>query len=616
MSYYVYGSKISYEDYLTAKSFAKDFTAASRSAGERVAMEVSRQCREIIASNEALARENIEAMESMSSSIESGFEQISYDLHDIRDGICELNSTFHWGFSQMLAGIDRMNDSLSTLTKIAKTPAQSAAYEHFEIARDAFRRDLFTECMESLNKAINGDQASSGYKLEWRFHQLKGTLQIGFAGCDTTLVNPSDAEQSFLATARYAGNEFPEQAAQALLSAGWAAYCQGKLKESLSYTEQAISITPDLGEALFQSAKVRMAIGDVDTALPILGKAIEIDRFFTLKAAGDGDFKKHETQLLNFLENLRVAKYRQTLPKVQAALDRMQDWLKISTEARNNDIIQKWTSFVATDHKLPFFDIMNLTDELGNELSNLLIQAKDVFAITRSSVEEIYQTEVIVKPGGWFSRKVTEMKPTKRFITQDKIMCGDGAKMNLDFCSIQSGTFLMGVTNETLEPDVRVTISRDFKIGKHTITKDQWDLVMGLQATKYVMSPEGFVSWSDCQQFIAKLNNSVSVARYRLPTEAEWEYVCRAGKRKYIDEPNNPNSWGVHDMCIKKTKEWCHDWYSRNLSLLYQSSEIATDPQGPPPPKGCIDGHVIRTGDGRTYGDPDSKICKFRLISQ
>ena len=155
MSYYVHGSKMSYEDYLTAKSFAKDFTSATSRAGDRVAMEVSRQSREIIASNEALARENIHAIESMSSNIDAGFESLSYGLGEIRNGIHELNSTFHWGFSQMLAGIDRMNDSFSTLIKIAKTPSQSAAYEHFEIARDAFHRCLFAECMESLNKAIN-----------------------------------------------------------------------------------------------------------------------------------------------------------------------------------------------------------------------------------------------------------------------------------------------------------------------------------------------------------------------------------------------------------------------------------------------------------------------------
>lgn len=622
MSYYVHGGKMSYEDYLTAKSFAKDFTSATNKAGERVAMEVSRQSREIIASNEALARENIEAIDALSSTIDSGFENLSYGLGEIRDGIYELNSTFHWGFSQMLSGIDRMNDSLSTLIKIAKTPAQSAAYEHFEIARDAFKRCLYIESMDSLNKAINGDHASSGYRLEWRFHQLKGTVQIGFAGCDTSLVNPADAEQSFLATARYAGTEFPEQAAQAFLSAGWAAYCQGNMQEALTHTEQAISLNPKLGEALFQSAKVRIALGDIDTALPLLAKAIEIDRFYTLKAAGDGDFKKYDEKVLDFLENLRLQKFRQTVPKVQTALKRMQDWLTISADAGNNETIKRWTSFVAAGHQLPYFDIINLSEQIDNELSKLIIQAKDVFSISRNSIEETYQKEVVVKPGGWFSRKVTEMKQAKRSMIQDEILCGEGAKETLKFCPIPAGTFLMGITdntaeisvNNSMEPDVRVTISRNYFLGNHTITKAQWDLVMGLQSNKYTMTPEGFVSWDDCQQFIARLNNSAGIERYRLPTEAEWEYACRGGKKFYTDELNNPNSLGLHEMFVSKTKEWCQDWYTKSLSYLYDSIRNVTDPQGPRAPKN-IDGHVIRTGNGRSCGDPTSKLCRFRLVS-
>lgn len=612
MSYYVHGSKMSYEDYLTAKSFAKDFTSATSRAGDRVAMEVSRQSREIIASNEALARENIHAIESMSSNIDAGFESLSYGLGEIRNGIHELNSTFHWGFSQMLAGIDRMNDSFSTLIKIAKTPSQSAAYEHFEIARDAFHRCLFAECMESLNKAINGDQASSGYKLEWRFHQLKGTLQIGFAGCDTSLISPPEAEQTFLATARYAGTEYPEQAAQAFLTAGWAAYCQGKMKESLFHTEQAIFINPKLGEALFQSAKVRMALGDVDTALPILAKAIEIDRFYSLKAAGDGDFQKYVNKLIDFLEKLREQKYKQTLPNVQAALERMHYWLKIFTEAKNNDIINKWSSFLATGHNLPFFDIIDLAEQLDAELSTLLIKSKDVFFVTRNSIDEIYHKEVLEKSGGWFSSKETVMKPFKRSIIRDEIVCGEGTKVNLDFCRIPAGSFLMWVTNDNMGPDVRVTISHDYYLGKHPVTKAQWDLVMGLQSNKYIMSPDGYVSWVDCQQFIARLNNAVSIDKYRFPTEAEWEFACRAGQKRYTDEPNNPNSWGLHDMSGNNIKEWCQDWYIEKLfsSLIY----ISIDPQGPPTAKDIV-GRVIRSGDGRSHGDPSSKLCKFRLAS-
>ena len=131
MSSYVFGSSLSYPDYLQAKSFVGDIAGASLVSGRRVAMEVSRQTREIIASQEMLAREGIAAQENMTGVIKAGFETLSYSLADISSGIAELNGTFHWGFSEMLAQLGHMSDSLSELVKIAKTPVQTTAFNHF-----------------------------------------------------------------------------------------------------------------------------------------------------------------------------------------------------------------------------------------------------------------------------------------------------------------------------------------------------------------------------------------------------------------------------------------------------------------------------------------------------
>jgi len=144
------------------------------------------------------------------------------------------------------------------LIQIAKTPAQTAAYEQFEIARYAFRQALYLECLEALAKAIGGDHTSPGYKLEWRFHQLQGVVRLGFFGCETELVDPAQAEQSFLMAARYAKANAPAEAAKAFLSAGWSAFVQGKLPDALQYTDQAVALDANLTEALFQSAKFRM----------------------------------------------------------------------------------------------------------------------------------------------------------------------------------------------------------------------------------------------------------------------------------------------------------------------------------------------------------------------
>jgi len=389
MSYYVYGSGISYQQYLQAKSFVADISSASRKAGREVSMQISRQTREVIASNEALARENMRVSERqhrerldaidaesdrITGALSEGFDRISYQLQDISSGISELNATFHWGFSQMIAGIGHMNDALSELIKIAKTPVQTVAFNHFEIARDAFRQGLYQEALEELQKSIQGDHTSPGYKLEWRFHQMAGTIRLGFVDCDLSLVDLSQAEEIFLLAARYAKTDYPADAARAFLSAGWAAYCQGKMKEALAHTEQAIALSPKLTEALFQAAKVRMALGEVDSALPILRQAIDGDRFYILKAAGDGDFQKHDERVRNFIEALRLEKYRPLALKMQASLKDSEPWLS---------------------RKLPQDEAINCVATLKEFLENKSIPLLDLIGLSGDFLEAVNEVDVL-----------------------------------------------------------------------------------------------------------------------------------------------------------------------------------------------------------------------------
>src|SRR3990172_8088934 len=116
MSYYVWGSGRTYLDYLQDKSFSDDVKRATKEAGEGVSMEISRQTREIIASNESLARQNIRMIQASTDSItqgladiessyQAGIDRLSYVMQEISSGIAELNSTFHWGFGHLIAGI-------------------------------------------------------------------------------------------------------------------------------------------------------------------------------------------------------------------------------------------------------------------------------------------------------------------------------------------------------------------------------------------------------------------------------------------------------------------------------------------------------------------------------
>lgn len=155
----------------------------------------------------------------------------------------------------------------------------------------------------------------------------------------------------------------------------------------------------------------------------------------------------------------------------------------------------------------------------------------------------------------------------------------------IEFVLIPPGSFMMGSTNgrDNEKPVHEVTISQAFYMGKYEVTQGQWQTVMGNNPSNFKdcggNCPVEQVSWDDAQNFINKLNASNDGFRYRLPTEAEWEYACRAGTTGdyagnlsemawYSENSGNkthavggkrPNDWGLADM-HGNVWEWCQDW--------------------------------------------------------
>ncbi|OHB66298.1 MAG: hypothetical protein A2Y77_06600 [Planctomycetes bacterium RBG_13_62_9] len=177
---------------------------------------------------------------------------------------------------------------------------------------------------------------------------------------------------------------------------------------------------------------------------------------------------------------------------------------------------------------------------------------------------------------------------------------------------IPAGTFMMGSpSNESGRrddegPQHQVTLTKPFYCGQFEVTQGQWQQVMGSNPSYSTDAgpdaPVEQVSWDDCQAFLNKLceMEGVSEGTYRLLTEAEWEYACRAGTMTaycfgdsavvlgdyawyYGNSPNGthpvdqkkPNAFGLHDM-HGNVWEWCVDWSGEYLS------EPQIDPLGPP----------------------------------
>jgi formylglycine-generating enzyme required for sulfatase activity len=224
-------------------------------------------------------------------------------------------------------------------------------------------------------------------------------------------------------------------------------------------------------------------------------------------------------------------------------------------------------------------------------------------------------TTILVPPG--YNKKNEISSPP----TSPKETFSELAEIGMKFVRIDRGSFMMGSPigekdRRDNERQHRVTLTKGFSMGVHEVTQKQWQAVMGNNPSQFKGDdlPVETVSWFDAIAFCNALSTKfgkkpyysikdkdvtiLGGSGYRLPTEAEWEYACRAGSTTaysfgdnsgklstyawYFDNSSNTrpvrtkssNVWGLHDM-HGNVWEWCWDWHGN-----YPTGEV-TDPQGP-----------------------------------
>ena len=205
----------------------------------------------------------------------------------------------------------------------------------------------------------------------------------------------------------------------------------------------------------------------------------------------------------------------------------------------------------------------------------------------------------------------------------------------IEMVKVEAGTFMMGATSEMKnpyddeKPVHQVTLTNDYYMGKYEVTQALWQVVMGKNPSYFKGDnlPVNYVRWKDCQRFISKLN-SMTGRKFRLPTEAEWEYAARGGKKsrgyQYSGSSNisdvawydgnsgdkthpvgtkQANELGIYDM-TGNVLEWCQDWYGS----YYSSSQTN--------PTGATSGsrHVNRGGSWAKNVRRSSPSCRYGAI--
>jgi len=225
--------------------------------------------------------------------------------------------------------------------------------------------------------------------------------------------------------------------------------------------------------------------------------------------------------------------------------------------------------------------------------------------------------------------------------------------LGIKFVRIAPGSFMMGSPNSEKsrgDDEIlhKVVFTRPLYLGIHAITQEQWQAVMGSNPSHFRGEknlPVDNVSWHDCQEFCARLR-AIDKKPYRLPTEAEWEYACRAGATTPFhfgdtlstEQANYngtftygngrpgvyrartipvgslaANAWGLHDM-HGNLWQWCQD---RHGGYARQDS---TDPQGPATGEnrllrgGSWGNHpVFLRAANRNFGPPDARTEYYGL---
>jgi formylglycine-generating enzyme required for sulfatase activity len=536
-------------------------------------------------------------------SLEEIFSSLVHPTNSLVDPAgMRLSPAFTWSRGEVLASMGGMRVPVDELRAEARSQSQVEAVQQFQIAREAFVDRRFSESLEALTRALDtGPSLMVAGRLVWRIHLLRALVLLGSDdNTDASLIDPAEAEQSFLLAARYARTEYRLDAARALLGAGWAAYVkdQGeadrRIKAAVTYTGEALDLDGDLSEAQFQSAKFRMALGEADAALHGLRWLPLSGRVLLLKAAADGDFQSHSAKFEAFLETLRDEQLKKIHSEVSPIAARIGQWMADCPELAATPAAQRLVDLAsgAVDRGLldvhryfgfafredreslrdSFFEVKRsvakewdeevvepMPDEAEPPLDSGLGERRVPYRVESRLQRKIIH-HVDQEPEYQFLNGLGEVLTTYRGVPGSRkefpLPTGEGS-VSLPVRWIPPGRFLMGspLQEPDREPDEvlhRVSLHDGFFFTETLCTQEQWSRLMPDNPSRFrgPRLPVEQVSWEEAREFARRLTEFhlkegliSSGWHWDLPTEAQWEYACRVRKPGEFHGPIDAVAW-------------------------------------------------------------------------
>lgn len=289
----------------------------ARSHQDRIILTIDDSTRQLVGSAEKISN-NIASigsgisaisgqLNSIGGAITEGFDELSFQLGLIDQGVDRLGSICEAGFELINSSMLHSNSLLTKLVSLLETPEEIWAKEQYDNALHCVENELWHEAIEYCDKAIEGDGRHSGYKLEPVYHFLRGTILIGGAGADPKLIDLKRAFMDFQNCARYCGKKNPKLQHKATNNSAWVKYCEGEVGEAIDILNQLGNkgVETEGLSSRFLLSKCYIHLGELSKAKDCFKAATEHDELYAVRAKNDPDFINHCEDVEHWIDEVR-----------------------------------------------------------------------------------------------------------------------------------------------------------------------------------------------------------------------------------------------------------------------------------------------------------------------